>query len=53
MIGRHAFGDQYRASELNADEPGKFEIVFTPKSGNPKKTIEVIDFPSPGVGLAM
>ena len=36
VIGRHAFGDQYRSTDFLATEPGKFEIVFTPKSGGAK-----------------
>ncbi|KAJ3313444.1 isocitrate dehydrogenase (NAD(+)) idh1 [Boothiomyces sp. JEL0838] len=52
-IGRHAFGDQYRSTDFIADEPGTFEIVFTPKSGKEPKRLQVFDFPSPGVGLAM
>lgn len=35
VIGRHAFGDQYRATDFIAEEPGKFEMTFTPKSGKP------------------
>lgn len=33
VIGRHAFGDQYKASDFVVDEPGTFEIVFKGKSG--------------------
>lgn len=53
IIGRHAFGDQYKCTDFVVDEPGKFEIVFTPKSGAEKKVMNVYDFQSPGVGLAM
>ena len=54
IIGRHAFGDQYKASDAVIKEPGKLELVFTPASGqgNPK-TIKVYDYKSPGVALAM
>jgi isocitrate dehydrogenase len=52
-IGRHAFGDQYRSTDFIANEPGTFEVVFTPKSGAKPTTFKVFDFPSPGVGLAM
>jgi isocitrate dehydrogenase len=46
IIGRHAFGDQYRSTDFIATEPGKFEIVFTPKaSGKPEKRMTVFDFP--------
>ncbi len=52
VIGRHAFGDQYRATDFLVDGPGKLTISFKPKGG---KTIsrEVFDFPGPGVALSM
>ncbi|KAJ1332475.1 isocitrate dehydrogenase, NADP-dependent [Batrachochytrium salamandrivorans] len=53
IIGRHAFGDQYRSTDFVVDEPGKFEVVFTPATGGPTRTLHVYDFKSPGVGLAM
>ncbi|KAJ1985501.1 Isocitrate dehydrogenase [NADP], mitochondrial precursor (Oxalosuccinate decarboxylase) [Dimargaris cristalligena] len=53
VIGRHAFGDQYKSTDFVADRPGKFEIVFTPADGSAPKRMEVFDFPSPGVGMAM
>lgn len=53
IIGRHAHGDQYRATDLVVHEPGKLELVFTPKSGGEKTTLQVYDFPAPGQGLAM
>lgn len=34
VIGRHAFGDQYRATDLVVDQPGTLELVFTPKQGS-------------------
>ena len=33
IIGRHAYGDQYRATDFKVDREGKFEIVFIPKDG--------------------
>lgn len=36
VIGRHAFGDQYRATDFVVNEPGTFKIVFTGKSGTEK-----------------
>jgi len=39
VIGRHAFGDQYRATDAVVTEAGSFDIVFTPKSGGEKKLI--------------
>lgn len=52
VVGRHAFGDQYRATDLVVDGPGKLELVYTPESGE-KQTFEVYNFKGPGVGLAM
>lgn len=43
VIGRHAFGDQYRAKDMVIDGPGTLEMVFTPKDGAPKK-IKVFEF---------
>jgi len=52
VIGRHAFGDQYRATDFVAPGPGKLEMIYTPKSGD-KVVMEVYDFKGPGVALAM
>ena len=52
VIGRHAFGDQYRAQDYVAKEPGTLEMVFTPRGGEPLK-IHVYDFEGGGVALAM
>lgn len=43
IIGRHAFGDQYRAKDRVIQGEGKLELVFTPKGGEPEK-IEVFNF---------
>jgi len=53
VIGRHAFGDQYRATDAVLNEAGSFDIVFTPKSGGEKKTFHVFDFEGGGVLLGM
>jgi isocitrate dehydrogenase len=52
VIGRHAFGDQYRATDFVVPGAGTFEIVFTPKNGGEKKTYKVFDFPEAG-GVAL
>uniref|UniRef100_A0A668AFA8 isocitrate dehydrogenase (NADP(+)) n=1 Tax=Myripristis murdjan TaxID=586833 RepID=A0A668AFA8_9TELE len=52
-IGRHAFGDQYRATDFVIDQPGKFKIVFTPTDGGQSKEWEVYDFPAGGCGMGM
>ena len=48
IIGRHAFGDQYRAKDRVIEGPGKLEMVFTPKGGEPQ-AIEVYQFQGRGV----
>lgn len=52
MFVRHAYGDQYRATDLVVTGPGKLELLFTP-SGGPPQRMEVFEFTGPGVGLAM
>jgi hypothetical protein len=47
VIGRHAFGDQYRSTDFVATEPGRFEIVFTPKNGGEPTHLNVYDFEVP------
>ena len=54
VIGRHAFGDQYRATDFVVPGPGKFEIIYTPADGSEKTTYTVFDFKEGGgVGLGM
>ncbi|RLN15069.1 hypothetical protein BBI17_007653 [Phytophthora kernoviae] len=53
VVGRHAFGDQYKSTDFIAPGPGKFEVVYTPADGSEKTTMEVYDFKGPGVGLSM
>ncbi|KAF2753432.1 isocitrate dehydrogenase NADP-dependent [Pseudovirgaria hyperparasitica] len=50
IVGRHAFGDQYRAKDRVIDGPGTLEMTFTPKGGKPE-TIKVFDF-GEGGGVA-
>ncbi|XP_022595872.1 isocitrate dehydrogenase [NADP], mitochondrial-like isoform X2 [Seriola dumerili] len=52
-IGRHAFGDQYRATDFVVDQPGKFRMVFSPADGSKQKEWEVYDFPAGGCGMGM
>ena len=47
IIGRHAFGDQYRAQDRVVHGEGKLEMVLTPKGGAPE-TVHVVDFPAGG-----
>ncbi|CAK9435418.1 uncharacterized protein LODBEIA_P01450 [Lodderomyces beijingensis] len=53
VIGRHAFGDQYKATDLVIKEPGTLELRFTPENGGEPQTHKVYKYPGPGVGLAM
>ena len=52
-IGRHAFGDQYRATDFKVPGKGKLEIKWTSEDGKEKKEFEVFNFPGPGVALSM
>jgi len=52
IIGRHAFGDQYRATDALVEGPGKLEMVFTPTEGQQQK-YEVFDFKSAGIMMSM
>ena len=52
-IGRHAFGDQYRATDFKVPGKGKLEIKWTSEDGNEKKEFEVFNFPGPGIALSM
>src|SRR4051812_47481364 len=53
IIGRHAFGDQYRAEDTKVPGPGKLTLNFTPSDGGEPIEIDVFDFPSAGVAMAM
>eukprot|EP00922_Rhytidocystis_sp_ex-Travisia-forbesii_P044721 GHVS01066654.1.p1 GENE.GHVS01066654.1~~GHVS01066654.1.p1 ORF type:complete len:457 (+),score=81.87 GHVS01066654.1:113-1372(+) len=53
IIGRHAYGDQYRATDFVVDKPGELEITFTPKDGSEKKHFKVHEFGARGVAMAM
>ena len=52
-IGRHAFGDQYRATDFQVPGKGKLEIKWTSEDGKDKKEFEVFNFPGPGIALSM
>lgn len=52
-IGRHAFGDQYRATDFLVKGKGKLTITFTPEDGGEVQSYDVYDFEGDGVALAM
>jgi len=51
VIGRHAYGDQYKAVDIKTPGPGKLQLVYTPEGGEPQ-IHDVFDFPEEG-GVAM
>lgn len=53
VIGRHAFGDQYRATDFKVPGPGRLTMKFEPKDGGEEMEFEIFDFPSSGVAMGM
>jgi len=53
VIARHAFGDQYRATDFVVPGPGALTITFTPSDGSAPIQHKVFDFPGGGVAMAM
>ncbi|CAB4700292.1 MAG: NADP-dependent isocitrate dehydrogenase [Actinobacteria bacterium] len=53
VIGRHAFGDQYKATDFKVPGPGTLTMTFTPKDGSKPMEFNVFDFPSSGVAMGM
>jgi len=53
VIGRHAFGDQYRATDFKVPGPGKLTVTFTPADGSKPMEFNVFDFPGSGVAMTM
>lgn len=53
IIGRHAFGDQYKATDFKVSKPGKLTLTFQPADGSPAETHEIFDFKSSGVAMGM
>jgi isocitrate dehydrogenase len=52
-IGRHAFGDQYKATDFVTKGKGKLTITFTPEAGGAPQSFEVYNFKGDGVAMAM
>ena len=52
-VGRHAFGDQYRATDFVTKGKGKLTLTFTPENGDAPQSFEVYDFKGDGVAMAM
>ena len=53
VIGRHAFGDQYKATDMKITEPGRLSMKFEPADGGEAQEWEIFDFPSSGVAMGM
>jgi isocitrate dehydrogenase len=53
VIGRHAFGDQYRATDMVVPGEGKLTLTYTPKDGSEPVELDVYDFPGSGIAMAM
>jgi isocitrate dehydrogenase len=53
VIGRHAFGDQYRASDMVVPGAGALTLTYTPADGGEPVELDVYDFPGGGIAMAM
>jgi len=53
VIGRHAFGDQYRATDMVVPGEGTLTLTYTPRDGGEPVELDVYDFPGPGIAMAM
>ena len=53
VIGRHAFGDQYRATDFKVPGAGTLTVKFVPEDGSPAIEHKIFDFPSSGVAMSM
>lgn len=53
VIGRHAFGDQYKATDVKVDGPGTLKMTFEPADGGEAQSWDVFEFYGPGVAMSM
>ncbi|HXQ53171.1 MAG TPA: NADP-dependent isocitrate dehydrogenase, partial [Stellaceae bacterium] len=53
VIGRHAYGDQYRATDIKVPGPGKLTMTFAPAGGGKPQVYDVFEFAEPGIAMAM
>jgi len=53
VVGRHAFGDQYRATNFKVPGAGKLTMTFTPEDGGEPTNYEIFNFKGPGVAMGM
>lgn len=53
VVGRHAFGDQYRATDFKVPGPGTLTMTYTPADGSEPMEFDIYDFPDGGVAMGM
>jgi len=53
VVGRHAFGDQYKATDFKVPSAGSLTLTFTPADGSEPMEFNVFDFPGAGVAMGM
>jgi isocitrate dehydrogenase len=53
VVGRHAHGDQYKATDVKIPSAGKLKMVFEPAAGGPSQSWEIVDFKEPGIAMGM
>ena len=53
IVGRHAFGDQYKATDVKIPGSGSLTMTFTPADGGEPMELNIFDFPSSGVAMGM
>jgi isocitrate dehydrogenase len=53
VIGRHAFGDQYRATDVKIKGKGKLKMTFTPEGGGQEQTWDIFEFDGDGIAMGM
>jgi len=53
IVGRHAFGDQYKATDVKIPSAGSLTMTFTPADGGAPMELNIFDFPSSGVAMGM
>ena len=53
VVGRHAFGDQYKATDFKVPGPGKLTMKYAPTDGGPAQEFDVFEFDGPGIAMGM
>ncbi|MCX6126758.1 MAG: NADP-dependent isocitrate dehydrogenase [Proteobacteria bacterium] len=53
VVGRHAHGDQYKATDVRIPGPGKVKMTYEPANGGPAQSWDIMDFKEPGIAMGM